>query len=102
MLRNYERGTYTVKTETDSDGIEKRTLTLNPSGAGPGSNAAADTYPNPQFPLMENVPLYVLDGGKVFSLGKPYLTRSTVKNLDEEIKAHNSKKRKRKSETDLQ
>lgn len=102
VLRNYEKGTYTVKTETDLEGAEKMTLTLNPSGAGPGSNAAADTYPNPQFPLMENVPLYVLDGGKVFSLGKPYLTRSKVENLDEEIKAHNSKKRKRKSETDLQ
>ncbi len=88
-LRNFETGTYSVNTGKNESGKENLSLSLHPQGSGPGTHSAPDTYPHPKFPVVENVPLYFLDNNAIFSIGYPYLERSKVFNLDEEIKKHN-------------
>lgn len=100
VLRNFEKGSYTI-TEKKKDGKNALFLTLKPSAAGPGTNAAADTYPIPYFSLTDDIPLYILDNKQIFSIGNPCLIKSDVKDLDEEIKIHNSKKRKIKNDREL-
>lgn len=93
ILRNFETGTYTI---TQADKAEKGTfiITLNKQGSGIGSHAAADTYPHEKFAVMKNLPVYILNGNRIFAFGEPYLTRSHIENLDSIIKEHNSKKRR--------
>ncbi len=94
-LRNFETGIYSIKTIKNSENEERLALTFDKQGAGPGKTASADTYPHQQFIVMENLPLFILDEGQVFAIGEAYLSRSKITNLDEEIKKHNSKRRKK-------
>ncbi len=90
-LRNFETGTFFIKAGKNEQGKTNFSLTLNPQGSGPGTHSVADTYPHPDFPVMENLPLYLLDNNSVFAFGAPYLLRSKVSDLDAEIKKHNKK-----------
>ncbi|UTC61681.1 hypothetical protein E4O05_09000 [Treponema sp. OMZ 787] len=93
ILRNYETGKFIISSDTDAEKTKGLFLTFKPLGAGPGSHAVADTYPKSQFSVLENLPLYITDDGKLFSIGEPFLMRSQVKDLDAEIRTHNSKRR---------
>jgi len=103
-LRNYETGTYTI--ETDKFSQKKGVfLVLNKEGALPGKNASADTYPDYRYTNKENIPLYLMKGGNVFAIGGPFLFRSTVQDLEAEIKRHNTlnnvKKRQKIRDEDI-
>lgn len=88
ILRNFEKGVYTLKY---SGGLYS--LTLTPMGAGPGTNAAKDTYENPKYPEVVNLPLYITEDGKIFSYGEPFLFKTEITNLDEKAREHNSQKK---------
>ncbi len=94
VLRNFETGVYSINGDKNAADGKGLSLTLKKQGAGPGSDAVADVYPHQRFIEMKNLPLYILDRGQVFSIGDAYLLRSSITNLDAEIKAHNSKRRK--------
>ncbi len=93
-LRNFETGTYTINKDNNAANGKGLSLTFNKQGAGPGSDAASDTYPDKRFIVMENLPLYILDDNQVFAIGDAYLFRSKVLDLNKEIEKHNSKRRK--------
>ncbi len=93
-LRNFETGTYKIKQDANAGKGKGLSLSFKKQGAGPGSDAVSDTYPHKQFIVMEDLPLYILDEGQVFSIGDPYLIHAPITNLDAEIKKHNSKRRK--------
>ncbi len=85
VLRNFEKGFYNVKPQ-----VEGYSITITPKTAGPGSHAAADTYPNAKYPEVINLPLYLTADGKIFSYGEPFLFKSEVSDLSAEIAKHNS------------
>ena len=93
ILRNYETGKYTISSDSNAENTQGLFLSFKPLGAGPGTHASPDTYPKAQFSVLENLPLYILDDGKVFAMGSPFLIRSDVKDLDAEIEKQNSKRR---------
>ncbi|UTC75870.1 hypothetical protein E4O03_03905 [Treponema sp. OMZ 792] len=93
VLRNYETGKYIISSDTNAENTKGLFLSFKSLGAGPGTHAAPDTYPKAQFSVLENLPLYILDEGRVFAMGSPFLIRSQVKDLDAEIEKHNSKRR---------
>lgn len=94
VLRNFETGIYTVSPAETGRESGRFTVTLIKQGAGIGTHSVPDTYPHEKFPVMENIPLYILNNGEAFAFGEPYLKRSTITDLDKEIKEHNSKRRK--------
>ena len=87
-LKNYEKGTVSIDTVSS-----KRLLTLIPQAGGPGSHAAGDVYPHQKYPQIQALPLYYDETDEVFAFGEPFLTRSSISNLQEEIVRHNSLKR---------
>lgn len=94
VLRNFETGTYTVSSGGEEEGHSGLTITLHKQGAGIGTHAAADTYPHAQFPVMQNIPLHILNAGDIFAFGEPFLKRSAITDLNKEISEHNAKRRK--------
>lgn len=88
-LKNYEQGSVSISKEDTA-----YRFTLTATAGGPGSHAVGDTYPHHQYPQIKDLPLYFEADGSVFAFGTPFLTRSSVKNLQEEVKKHNSLKRK--------
>lgn len=87
-LKNYEKGICSI---TSIDGTLQ--LTLKPAAGGPGTHAVGDTYPHHQYPRLENIPLYYDEADRAFSFGTPFLTRSSIPDLQAEISKHNSLKR---------
>ncbi|TAH55624.1 MAG: hypothetical protein EWM51_01850 [Treponema sp.] len=75
VLRNYERGSFTV------DG---GALLFKPENVVYEGTAAL---------VYEPVPFVLSEDGSTLALGKPYLVRSTITNLDTEIAVHNGKRR---------
>ena len=88
-LKNYEKGTLSI--ESDSGGM--RRLTLTPQGGGPGTHATGDVYPHQRYPKIQALPLYYNISDGAFAFGEPFLTRSSISDLQEEITRHNSLKR---------
>lgn len=88
-LKNYEQGTVTLKADT-----AVYRLSIVPEGGGPGSNAVGDIYPHHQYPQIKDLPFHCEEDGSIFAFGTPFLTRSAVTNLQDEVKKHNSLKRK--------
>lgn len=87
-LKNYEKGIISINS---IDGVQH--LTLTPQGGGPGSYAAGDVYPNQKYPKIQNLPLYYDETDEAFAFGTPFLTRSSISDLQAEITRHNSLKR---------
>lgn len=87
-LKNYEQGTFSIKSEGTA-----QQLTVTPQTGGPGTHAVGDTYPHHQYPQISSLSFYYNADDSVFAFGTPFLTRSSVVNLQEEISAHNSLKR---------
>jgi len=88
-LKNYEQGTFSL--EADKTLYH---LSVSPEGGGPGSHAAGDVYPHHQYPKINGEPFFYEATGTVFAFGTPFLRRSSVTNLQSEVKKHNSFKRK--------
>ena len=88
-LKNYEKGTLSI--ESDNGGM--RRLTLTPQGGGPGAHATGDVYPHQRYPKIQALPLYYNISDGAFAFGEPFLTRSSISDLQEEITRHNSLKR---------
>jgi uncharacterized protein TP_0422 len=94
-LRNYEVGSYSI--ETDKFSQEKGVfLVLSKEGSEPGKTSVSDNYPDYKYANKENIPLYIATNGRLFAIGGPFLFRSNVKDLDGEIKKHNSAKKTKK------
>ncbi len=70
-----------------------RQLTLIPQGGGPGTYAIGDVYPNQKYPKVQSLPLYYSETDTAFAFGEPFLIRSSISDLQGEIKRHNSLKR---------
>ncbi|MGP1454203.1 MAG: hypothetical protein ACTTJ7_00345 [Treponema sp.] len=87
-LRNYEKGSYHIATESEAP-----LLTLTAQGGGPGSRAVADTYPHQRYAPLRDVPLSYSTQDGTFAFGLPFLTRSALSDLDAEIQKHNSIRR---------
>ena len=87
-LKNYEKGTVSI---ADANGV--RQLTLTPQGGGPGTHAVGDVYPHQKYPQVQALPLYYNESDGAFAFGEPFLTRSPISDLQEEITRHNSIKR---------
>ncbi|MGI5074007.1 hypothetical protein E4N71_00845 [Treponema vincentii] len=87
-LKNYEKGTVSIDSV---DGVQR--LTLTPQGGGPGTHAVGDVYPHQTYPKIQALPLYYDERDGAFAFGEPFLTRSPISNLQEEITRHNSLKR---------
>ena len=87
-LKNYEKGTVSI---ADANGV--RQLTLTPQGGGPGTHATGDVYPHQKYPQVQALPLYYNESDGAFAFGEPFLTRSSISDLQEEITRHNSLKR---------
>lgn len=87
-LRNYEKGSYHISTESETP-----LLTLSAQGAGPGSHAVGDAYPHQRYAPLHAVPLSYSTQDGVFAFGRPFLKRAALSNLDTEIKQHNSIRR---------
>ena len=85
-LKNYEKGSFLFNGETQQ-------LTILPQGGGPGSHAIGDTYPHSKYPQINALPLFYDEKDGVFAFGAPFLTRSSVVNLQEEMEKRNSLKR---------
>ncbi len=75
VLRNFERGTYTV-----TDGF----AAFKPDNIVFEGTAAS---------IMKSTRITISPDGQLLALGEPYLTKSKVTSLDEEIKAHNALRR---------
>lgn len=75
LLRNYESGSYTVK-----DGA----ISFKPNVIVYAGTTAA---------FREPTPYTVSNDGQILALGKPYLSRSKITDLDAEIEAHNGLRR---------
>ena len=87
-LRNYEVGTYSI--ETDKFSQDKGVfLVLSKEGSAPGKASTSDNYSDYKYANKENIPLYIATNGGVFAIGGPFLFRSSIKDLDSEIKKHN-------------
>lgn len=94
-LRNYEVGSYNI--ESDRLSQEKGAfLVLNKEGSSPGKTSVADTYPNYKYSNKESIPLHIMPMGSVFAIGGPFLFKSTVSNLEQEIKIHNNLRKAKK------
>lgn len=87
-LKNYEQGQFTITNE--GSGLR---LTIIPQNGGPGTHAVGDTYPHHRYPQITALPFYYSADDSVFTFGEPFLTRSSITHLKEEIAAHNSRKR---------
>ena len=87
-LKNYEKGTVSI---SDANGV--RQLTLTSQGGGPGTHAVGDIYPHQTYPKIQALPLYYDETDGAFAFGEPFLNRSPIANLQEEITRHNSLKR---------
>ena len=87
-VRNYEKGSYHISTESETP-----LLTLTAQGGGPGSRAAADTYPHQRYAPLHAVPLSYSTQDGVFAFGLPFLKRAALSDLDAEIQKHNSIRR---------
>lgn len=87
-LKNYEKGTVSI---SDANGMQQ--LTLTPQGGGPGTHAVSDVYPHQKYPQVQALPLYYNESDGAFAFGKPFLIRSPISDLQEEITRHNSIKR---------
>jgi hypothetical protein len=74
-LRNFERGTFTVKSGA---------VTLKPGNIVYEGTAAA---------VMNPIRVNLSPDGTVLALGEPYLSRSSVSDVDAEIKKHNGLRR---------
>lgn len=88
-LRNYEVGTYSIETDKFSQDAGVF-LVLSKEGASPGKMAVSDNYPDYKYANKENIPLYIATNRSVFAIGGPFLFRSSIQDLDSEIKKHNS------------
>ena len=88
-LKNYEKGIVSIS--DDSTGM--RQLTLTPQGGGPGTHAIGDVYPNQKYPKVQSLPLYYSEADAAFAFGEPFLTRSSISDLQAEVTQHNSLKR---------
>ena len=88
-LKNYEKGTITIS----DGGSGMQQITLTPQGGGPGTHAIGDVYPNQKYPKVQGLPLYYSETDGVFSFGEPFLTRSSILDLQKEVSRHNSLKR---------
>ena len=94
-LRNYEVGSYSI--ETDKFSQDKGVfLVLSKEGAAPGKASVSDNYSDYKYANKENIPLYIAADGRVFAIGGPFLFRSSVQDLDSEIKKHNSSRSTKK------
>lgn len=94
-LRNYEVGSYSI--ETDKFSQDKGVfLVLSKEGVAPGKTAVSDVYSNYKYANKESIPLYIATNGNVFAIGGPFLFKSTVQDLDSEIKKHNSSRNTKK------
>ncbi|MGP1415461.1 MAG: hypothetical protein ACTTJ6_05980 [Treponema sp.] len=90
-LRNYEVGSYSI--ETDKFAQDKGVfLVLSKEGVAPGKTSVSDNYSDYKYANKENIPLYIATNGTVFAIGGPFLFRSSVQDLDAEIKKRNSSK----------
>ena len=87
-LKNYEKGVFFI----GKSGAAHQ-LTVTPQGGGPGTHAVGDVYPDQKYPQIQALPLYYDEKGVAFAFGTPFLIRSSISNLPEEIKQHNSLKR---------
>ncbi len=87
-LKNYEKGIVLINTNNNA-----RQLTLVPQRGGPGTHAIGDVYPNQKYPKVESLPLYYDESDEAFAFGEPFLIRSSISDLQEEITRHNSLKR---------
>jgi len=87
-LKNYEKGSFSI----DTDDAPYR-LTVTPQGGGPGTHAVGDTYPHSKYPQIQALPLYYDEQDAAFAFGAPFLIRSSVSNLPEEIIKHNHRRR---------
>ena len=87
-LKNYEKGTVSI---ADANGMQQ--LTLTPQGGGPGTHAVSDVYPHQKYPQVQALPLYYNESDGAFAFGEPFLIRSPISDLQEEITRHNSIKR---------
>lgn len=87
-LKNYEKGTVLLNS---NNGAQQ--LTLTPQGGGPGTHAKGDVYPNQKYPKIQGLPFYYDETDEAFAFGEPFLIRSSISDLQEEIKRHNSLKR---------
>ena len=88
-LKNYEKGAVSIS--NGKNGM--RQLTLIPQGGGPGTYAIGDVYPNQKYPKVQSLPLYYSETDTAFAFGEPFLIRSSISDLQGEIKRHNSLKR---------
>ncbi|EPF27845.1 hypothetical protein C5N99_10770 [Treponema medium] len=88
-LKNYEKGSVLIS--DGGNGIQQ--LTLTPQGGGAGTHAVGDVYPHQKYPKIQGLPLYYDETDGAFAFGEPFLTRSSISDLQEEIKRHNSLKR---------
>ena len=87
-LKNYEKGSFVL--EKNGDALS---LTITPQGSGPGTHAAGDTYPHQRYPRIEKLPVAYDEKAGIFAFGSPFLLRSAVTDLQDEILKHNSLKR---------
>ena len=87
-LKNYEKGIVSINSNNDT-----QQLTLTPQGGGPGTHATGNVYPNQKYPQIQGLPLHYDETDKAFAFGEPFLTRSSIPDLQKEIKRHNSLKR---------
>ena len=74
-MRNYEYGTFAL-----ADGK----ISFKPANIAYSGTAAR---------VREPVSVVLSDDGIILALGKPYLSRSKITDLDAEIKAHNGRTR---------
>ena len=88
-LKNYEKGTVTIS--DSGNGMQQ--ITLTPQGGGPGTHAIGDVYPNQKYPKVQGLPFHYSEMDSAFSFGEPFLTRSSILDLQQEISRHNSLKR---------
>ena len=88
-LKNYEKGSITIS--DGGSGIQQ--ITLTPQGGGPGTHALGDVYPNQKYPKVQGLPFHYSKTDAAFAFGEPFLTRSSILDLQKEISRHNSLKR---------
>lgn len=88
-LKNYEKGSITIS--DGGSGIQQ--ITLTPQGGGPGTHATGDVYPNQKYPKVQGLPFHYSKTDAAFAFGEPFLTRSSILDLQKEISRHNSLKR---------
>ena len=91
-LRNYEVGSYSI--ETDKFSQDKGVfLVFSKEGSAPGKTSVSDNYSDYKYANKKNIPLYIAMDRNVFAIGGPFLFRSSIQDLDSEIKKHNSSRK---------